>query len=189
MGKDSGVSWCDHTWNPWQGCRKVSSGCLNCYMYRDKKRYGQDQATVVRSKPGTFNAPMKWKDQAKVFVCSWSDFFIEDADAWRDDAWEKGYIEMAWCACGCGNRFKPQLGKKYYSLACKRKIEIQRQKERREKKVKKVADPNRQNKGFWGNMPTRTAAQQQAALDAIPGPTALERIYCRGPENEMDTKI
>lgn len=105
------------------------------------------------------------------------------------DAVEKGYIEMAWCACGCGNRFKPQLGKKYFELACKRKVEIKRQKERREKKVKKIADPNRQNKGFWGNMPIRTAAQQQAALDAIPGPTALERRYCRGPENEMDTKI
>jgi protein gp37 len=57
-------------------------------MYRDKARYGQDPATVVRSKPGTFNAPLHWKDQARVFVCSWSDFFIEDADAWRDEAWE-----------------------------------------------------------------------------------------------------
>jgi protein gp37 len=57
-------------------------------MYRDKTRYGQDPATVVRSKPGTFNAPLHWKDPARVFVCSWSDFFIEDADDWRDEAWE-----------------------------------------------------------------------------------------------------
>ena len=88
MAKNSGIDWCDHTWNPWQGCRKVSPGCLNCYMYRDKNRYGQDPATVVRSKPATFNAPLKWSDQARVFVCSWSDFFIEDADAWREEAWE-----------------------------------------------------------------------------------------------------
>lgn len=66
----------------------MSPGCLNCYMYRDKARYGQDPATVVRSKPATFNAPLKWCDPARVFVCSWSDFFIEDADAWRDEAWE-----------------------------------------------------------------------------------------------------
>lgn len=88
MAKNSGIDWTDHTWNPWQGCRKVSPGCAHCYMYRDKERYGQDPATVVRSKPGTFNAPLHWKDPAKVFVCSWSDFFIEDADAWRDEAWE-----------------------------------------------------------------------------------------------------
>lgn len=57
-------------------------------MYRDKKRYGHDPATVVRSKPGTFNAPLHWKERARVFVCSWSDFFIEDADSWRDEAWD-----------------------------------------------------------------------------------------------------
>lgn len=88
MAKNSGIDWCDHSWNPFQGCRKVSPGCLNCYMYRDKKRYGHDPATVIRSKSATFNSPLKWKDPAKVFVCSWSDFFIEDADPWRDDAWE-----------------------------------------------------------------------------------------------------
>lgn len=88
VGKDSNISWCDHTWNPWQGCRKVSPGCLNCYMYRDKKRYGHNPEKVVRSKNATFNSPLKWKEPARVFVCSWSDFFIEDADAWRDEAWD-----------------------------------------------------------------------------------------------------
>jgi len=88
MAKNSGIDWTDHTWNPWQGCRKVSPGCANCYMYREKKRYGQDPATVVRSMAPTFNAPLRWKEPARVFVCSWSDFFIEDADEWRDDAWK-----------------------------------------------------------------------------------------------------
>lgn len=90
MAKNTGIDWTDHTWNPWQGCRKVSPGCANCYMYRDKKRFGQDPTSVVRSKPTTFNFPLtlKWKEPAKVFVCSWSDFFIEDADQWRDEAWD-----------------------------------------------------------------------------------------------------
>ncbi len=74
------------TWNPWTGCKKVSAGCSKCYMFRDKKRYGQDPTKIVRSKT-TFNDPLKWKSPMKVFTCSWSDFFIEDADAWRDDAW------------------------------------------------------------------------------------------------------
>ena len=76
------------TWNPWQGCIKVSPGCKNCYMYREKNRYGQDPAVVVRSKPATFNAPLKWKEPARVFTCSWSDFFIKQADPWRDEAWD-----------------------------------------------------------------------------------------------------
>jgi protein gp37 len=57
-------------------------------MYRDKKRYGVDASVVVKSKPNTFNKPLHWKDPAKVFVCSWSDFFIEEADEWRQEAWD-----------------------------------------------------------------------------------------------------
>lgn len=87
MGDVTGIAWTDRTYNPWQGCTKVSPGCALCYMYREKTRYGQDPTTVVRSKPRTFNAPLRWKDQSRVFVCSWSDFFHSDADMWREEAW------------------------------------------------------------------------------------------------------
>jgi protein gp37 len=87
MTENSLIAWTDHTWNPWQGCRKVSAGCKNCYMFAAKQRYGQEADKVVRSKPNTFNQPLKYKDPARVFVCSWSDFFIDEADAWRDEAW------------------------------------------------------------------------------------------------------
>lgn len=95
MGETSAIQWTQRTWNPWQGCAKVSEGCANCYMFRDKRRYGQDPETVVRSSAQTFNAPMKWQREAAaagrtdlVFTCSWSDWFIRDADAWRPEAWE-----------------------------------------------------------------------------------------------------
>lgn len=88
MGKATGIAWTHHTWNPWQGCTKVSPGCAHCYMFRDKVRYGQDPATVVRSKPPTFNQPRTWPEPALVFTCSWSDFFHDAADAWRADAWD-----------------------------------------------------------------------------------------------------
>jgi protein gp37 len=88
MGKNSNIEWTNHTWNPWQGCQKVSPGCKNCYMYRDKKRYGQDPATIVKSSRATFGKPLSWQKSAKVFTCSWSDFFIEEADPWRDEAWD-----------------------------------------------------------------------------------------------------
>lgn len=86
MGEVTGISWTDHTWNPWHGCLKISPGCKNCYMYREKEQYGQDPFTVVRAKT-VFNAPLKWKS-GRVFTCSWSDFFIEQADPWRDEAWD-----------------------------------------------------------------------------------------------------
>jgi protein gp37 len=57
-------------------------------MYRDKKRYGQDPTLVVRSHPATFNNPRRVKEPTLIFTCSWSDFFIEEADQWRPEAWE-----------------------------------------------------------------------------------------------------
>lgn len=88
MGKTTGIEWTDRTWNAWQGCKKVSPGCKNCYMFREKKRWGQDPEKIHRSSNKTFFSPLSWKKPAMVFTCSWSDFFIEEADPWRDDAWQ-----------------------------------------------------------------------------------------------------
>ena len=30
------------TWNPWHGCKKISAGCLNCYVYRTDSKYEKD---------------------------------------------------------------------------------------------------------------------------------------------------
>jgi protein gp37 len=85
MAHTSNIEWTEATWNPWHGCHKVSQGCKNCYMFRDKERYGQDPNIVVRSKT-KFYDPLKWSEPRTIFTCSWSDFFIEEADAWRDEA-------------------------------------------------------------------------------------------------------
>jgi protein gp37 len=89
MGKTTGIEWTNATWNPWQGCTKVSNGCRECYMYREKTHYGQNPFVVVRSQLKTFNAPLNWKlpDGSRIFVCSWSDFFHKDADELRPEAW------------------------------------------------------------------------------------------------------
>ena len=87
MRRVSAIEWTEATWNPWHGCEKVSPGCAHCYMYREKRQYGQDPTSVVRAKT-TFDAPLKWKNPMVVFTCSWSDFFIEEADAWREETWE-----------------------------------------------------------------------------------------------------
>ncbi len=87
MAERSVIEWTDATWNPWQGCSKISPGCKNCYMYREKKRFGQDPQKIVRSKT-TFYDPLKWHTSRLIFTCSWSDWFIKEADEWREEAWE-----------------------------------------------------------------------------------------------------
>lgn len=87
MGEQTNIGWTEATWNPWHGCHKVSPGCKNCYMFRDKERYGQNPNVVVRSKT-KFKDPLKWSEPKMVFTCSWSDWFIEEADPWRAEAWD-----------------------------------------------------------------------------------------------------
>jgi protein gp37 len=94
MGRSSKIEWTDATWNPWQGCTKVSPACANCYMFSDMRRYGKDPTVVRRSKDPTFFLPLKKLRTGehaipsgfKVFTCSWSDWFHERADAWRPKA-------------------------------------------------------------------------------------------------------
>lgn len=88
MAQQTKIQWTDATVNFWTGCKKVSPGCKFCYMYRDKERYGLDPTAVVRTSDKTFYAALKWKEPKRIFTCSWSDFFIEEADAWRHDAWQ-----------------------------------------------------------------------------------------------------
>lgn len=90
MAENTGISWTDHTFNPWVGCEKVSAGCKNCYMYEEQARRGIDPRVVRLVSKATFLKPYLWakKDPGLVFTCSYSDFFIEDADLWRAGAWQ-----------------------------------------------------------------------------------------------------
>lgn len=88
MGEITAIGWTDATVNFWTGCKKVSDGCKFCYMYRDKERYNLDPKQVIRTSDKTFMAALSWKQPKRIFTCSWSDFFIEEADGWRADAWE-----------------------------------------------------------------------------------------------------
>ncbi len=81
-------------WNPWHGCRKVSEGCQNCYMYFLDKRRGQDGARIFKVK-NNFDYPVqkdrfgnyKIRSGELLRVCMTSDFFLAKADQWRAEAW------------------------------------------------------------------------------------------------------
>lgn len=81
-------------WNLWHGCHKQSEGCKNCYMFQGDAKRGRTDSETVR-KTNAFTAPIqrnrqgdyKIKAGTMIWTCFTSDFFIEEADAWRQEAW------------------------------------------------------------------------------------------------------
>ena len=81
-------------WNPWHGCHKLSAGCMHCYVYRGDSKRGIDSRLI--SKTQNFDLPIRKKRNGEykipsgmmVYTCFTSDFFLEDADEWRIEAWE-----------------------------------------------------------------------------------------------------
>ena len=81
-------------WNPWHGCHKISPGCKNCYVYRQDFNFKKDSSVVTKN--ADFDLPLRKKrngeykiENGKVlYTCFTSDFFLEDADVWRSDAWK-----------------------------------------------------------------------------------------------------
>lgn len=88
MGERTGIAWCDHTFNPWRGCTKVSAGCASCYAETLAKRnpavlgeWGPEGKRVVAAEsywklPERWNrAAMKAGVRRRVFCASLADVF------------------------------------------------------------------------------------------------------------------
>jgi protein gp37 len=68
MTEHSKIEWCDHTFNPWMGCTKVSPGCKYCYAETMMdKRYGKvvwgPEGTRIRTAEKYWRQPFKWNKQ------------------------------------------------------------------------------------------------------------------------------
>lgn len=104
MGQNSAISWCDHTFNCWVGCTRVSPACDNCYAARDNERRGwvRDEngipawgSGVPRRRTKTWGDPIKWNRNAaltgqrpRIFCASLADVFDNEVpDEWRIDLW------------------------------------------------------------------------------------------------------
>ena len=82
-------------WNPWHGCKKYSAGCDNCYMYYLDGIRGLDGSKIYKVK-GNFDYPIqrdrhgayKIESGEQIRTNMTSDFFLEEADEWRKEAWE-----------------------------------------------------------------------------------------------------
>ena len=96
MAENSNIEWCDHTFNPWIGCQKVSPGCDHCYAEAMMdKRYGRVQwgphGERVRTSQNNWNMPLRWAKKAnghrpRVFCASLADWLDNRAPReWRSD--------------------------------------------------------------------------------------------------------
>jgi protein gp37 len=81
-------------WNLWHGCHRISEGCRNCYVYTTDAEYERDAAAVKKTL--NFNLPLKKKRNGEykiapgtlVNACLTSDFWVEESDEWRAEAFE-----------------------------------------------------------------------------------------------------
>jgi protein gp37 len=103
MGENSKIEWCDHTFNPWIGCQKVSPGCDHCYAEAQnafRKWNGGTwgpHAPRKRTSVNYWKQPFKWNSEAvefnqehghrpRVFCASLADIFDNKApSSWRED--------------------------------------------------------------------------------------------------------
>lgn len=101
MGEKTAISWCDHTFNPWWGCTKVSAECTNCYAETFDERVGGrhwgDHAHRRFFGEKHWLQPLKWDRDAmragerrRVFCASMADVFEDrdDLDESRANLWE-----------------------------------------------------------------------------------------------------
>lgn len=98
--RDSKIEWCHHTFNPWEGCTKVSEACKNCYAEAlvdhrfGRAKWGRGQARR-RTSNENWRKPLGWNRKAarhgvreRVFCASLADVFdAEVPHRWRADLW------------------------------------------------------------------------------------------------------
>jgi protein gp37 len=98
MGKETGISWTDHTFNHVRGCTKISDGCAHCYAAELSKinpkvlgSWGPNGTRVVAAE-SYWRQPLAWDKAARkagvrrrVFCASLADVF---------EKWEGGMSDV-----------------------------------------------------------------------------------------------
>ncbi|MCL4631584.1 phage Gp37/Gp68 family protein [Burkholderia sp.] len=107
MSENTKIEWCDHTFNPWEGCQKVGPGCDHCYAESRNARFAGGTpvnwgpgAPRRRTSPANWRKPFAWGAahaeffaahgrRQRVFCASLADVFDNAVDpAWRVDLFD-----------------------------------------------------------------------------------------------------
>lgn len=102
--KDTKIEWCDHTWNPWIGCTKVSPGCANCYAAAMDKRFGGGHwgkgAPRRRTSAANWRQPLRWNKKTAYDCPACGSTFLQETSAMKGMYWE--------CDCSCTGTYCTQ---------------------------------------------------------------------------------
>jgi protein gp37 len=91
VGETTKIGWCDHTFNPWHGCQRISPGCERCYAESFSKRvglkiWGPDAPRRFFGEKH-WAEPLAWDraahkagERRRVFCASMADVFEDRAD-------------------------------------------------------------------------------------------------------------
>lgn len=104
MAENTKIEWCDHTFNPWEGCQKVGQGCDHCYAENRNARFNGGSAVNYgpgaprrRTSASNWKKPIAWNAnheaffahhgrRQRVFCASLADVFDNAVDPkWRED--------------------------------------------------------------------------------------------------------
>lgn len=99
MAEKTGIEWCDHTFNPWVGCTKVSAACDHCYAEGWAKRAGSPElwnGARRRTTEANWKQPLKWNAatgrdgvRRRVFCASLADVFDNQVPMqWRRELFD-----------------------------------------------------------------------------------------------------
>ena len=71
MGDETKIQWCDHTFNAWIGCEKISPGCKHCYAAVDT--YARVRATANQQARNTRKAVRLTMNGQTLPLADWSE--------------------------------------------------------------------------------------------------------------------
>lgn len=73
MGQQTEIAWCDSTFNPWEGCTKVSPGCAHCYAEARNNRFGGGNwgkgKPRRRTSQANWKKPLQWNKTEICLLC------------------------------------------------------------------------------------------------------------------------
>lgn len=98
MSANSKIEWTDHTFNPWEGCTKVSPGCANCYAEARNHRWGLDNwgkgKPRRRTSAANWKQPLKWnRDAGRDLVCNLCGGPVSTVIGYCNSCWNEKYTE------------------------------------------------------------------------------------------------
>lgn len=100
MSENTKIEWCDHTFNPWEGCQKVGPGCDHCYAEARNARFGGGTApnwgpgaTRRRTSAANWKLPVKWNRQFQLKQNSWDKFVASNPGMSDQQLLSTGFVK------------------------------------------------------------------------------------------------